>query len=102
MPEAIFRVAREYDVVRVRVTEEGQARVERLTAENRCLGCEAEHQAEAKVTCGQCATCYPASMRAIRNKQTTRSQLIRDGKMLPPTKGGRKPANKFTQELAEL
>lgn len=100
MSEVAFRVAKEWDVVRVRVTDEGQKRIDLLLPEGRCLGCEEKLQPGEQHKCGLHPTCYQAARRAINAKRVTRNQLIRDGKMLPPASGGRKPSNKFTRELA--
>jgi hypothetical protein len=101
MSEVAFRVAKEWDVVRVRVSDEGTRRVAKLLADGRCVACEEPIEAGEQVKCGQCATCYQAARRAIKAKKVSRSQLIRDGKMLAPRDGGRKPSNKFTRELSE-
>jgi hypothetical protein len=98
--ESVFRVVKEWDVVRVRVTEEGRKRIERLLAENRCLGCEEPFADGEKVCCGQCTTCYPASMKGIRNHKVSRNNLIREGKMLSPGPPGPKPKNNYTRELS--
>lgn len=101
MSEIAFRVAKEWDVVKVRITDAGQKRADLLLSQGRCLGCEEKLQDGEQVKCGQCATCYQAARRAINSKSVSRSELIREGKMLAPRQGGRKPSNKFTQELSE-
>lgn len=99
MAEAVFRVAKEFDVVKVKLTKDGRERVERLTAANACLGCERKLDEDERCTCGNCATCYNA---ILKLPKPTRVNLANEGKTLAPTKGGRRPANKFTQELAQL
>lgn len=101
MSEISFRVVKEWDVAKVRITESGQKRVDLLLSQGRCLGCEEKLQQGEQVKCGQCATCYQAARRAWQRKAISRNELIRDGKMLPPAQGGRKPSNKFTRELRE-
>lgn len=100
MPEVMYRVAREFDVVTVRVPEEVQREVDRLVAENRCLGCEKEFEADEKRSCGQCPTCFSASYRAINRGDVTRNQLIREGKLLKSGKPGPKPKNDYTRRLS--
>ena len=49
---------------------------------------------------GLCNACYRAFARYKKARKVTQSDLIREGKLLPISKGGRKPANSFTKELA--
>lgn len=93
---------REESIVAIRLDKEAQRRVEKLQANNQCLACEKELAADDNVRCGMCDTCYQAAIRAINQKKTSRRKLIEAGKMLPPARGGKKPTNKFTQELSEL
>lgn len=97
-------VIREAQVVMssVKVTSEGKARADRLSAEGKCLGCGEPIQADDQVRCGQCSTCYQRTLIAIGKGKIDRKTLIRQGKMLPATKGGRKPKNAYTRELSEL
>lgn len=99
MVEAVLHVAREFDVVKVKLTKQGAERVARLQAENKCLGCERDLIDDERVTCGQCTTCYNAAIVAIGKRRFSRTELIREGKMLAPTKGGRPPGNPFTKEM---
>jgi len=101
MPDVTIRVATEFDVVAIRLSKDATARVERLTTESKCLGCEQPFVDGERVTCGQCSTCYNAAHHAISKRRVTRISLIREGKMLPPGKGGRKPANDFTASLGK-
>jgi hypothetical protein len=100
MSEITFRVVREWDVARVRLTEEADERVRSLRAACKCLGCEEPIRPGETVKCGLHDTCYQAARRAIRSGRFTQNQLIRDGKMLAPTEGGRRPTNKFSKELS--
>ena len=100
MSEIAFRVVREWDVVKVRISDDGQRRIDELVAQNRCVGCEEKFADGEQPKCGLHATCYQAARRAINAKRVSRTQLIREGKMLPPAQSGRKPSNKFTRELA--
>lgn len=99
MSEAVFRVAREFDVVKVKLTKDGRERVERLQSAGCCLGCERKFEPDERVTCGNCTTCYNALLEVA---PSVRQQKANEGKTLAPGKGGRKPANKFTCELSEL
>lgn len=85
----------------IRLSEEATKRRDRLLAENRCLGCERKFRDKEIKRCGQCHCCYQAVLRKEEDDPKIREQLIREGKMLNPSEGGRKPASKFTQELAQ-
>ncbi len=100
MSDVWVRVAKEFDVIKVKVSKEGEKRLAILQQEGKCLGCERELEQGERITCGMCATCYNAALKAFKKKKVTRTQLIREGKMLPATDGGRRPVNKFTQELS--
>jgi hypothetical protein len=102
--EVMFSVPTEFCIVKVKVTKEGVDRTERLltTGEHgACLGCEVVFTADDVKRCGMCHTCYNGALYAITKKRTTRAALIKAGKMLPPSPGGRKPANAFTRSLTE-
>lgn len=94
-----FRVAKEFDVVKVRVSREGQERIARLQCEKKCLGCEEKFVEDERSRRGLCATCYGGVMNAVRKHGVSESELMREGKLLPPSKGGRKPRNAFTASL---
>jgi protein-arginine kinase activator protein McsA len=102
MPEVMYRVAREYDVVTVRITDQVKQRIDQLRLEGRCLGCQRQFEAGEKTCRGQCKTCYPNTARKIRDGKVNENQLIREGKLLPAGTGGRKPTNDYTRELAEM
>jgi polyferredoxin len=101
MSEISFRVVKEWDVAKVRITDAGQKRADLMLSQGRCLACEEKLQPDEQVKCGQCATCYQAARRAMQKNVISRNELIREGKMLAPAQGGRKPSNKFTKELRE-
>jgi len=100
MSEIAFRVVKEWDVVKVRITEEAKKRVDLLLSQKRCLGCGEKLTEGEQVKRGMHATCYQAARRAIRANRISESTLIREGKMLQPGVGGRKPSNDFTRELS--
>jgi len=93
-----FRVATEFNVVNVNVAEEVQQRVERLIAENRCLGCEEVIAEGTKVRLHQCETCYGATYRALLAGKKTREELMSLGKIAEMPKGP-KPKNDYTASL---
>lgn len=99
MSEIAFRVVKEWDVVRVKITEAVQQRIDLLVSQNRCLGCEEKHQPGVPAKCGQCPTCYQASRRAVKSGRVSLGELIKAGKRLVAI-AGRRPINKFTKELA--
>lgn len=101
MSEVIYE-SHEVVTVTVRMTKEGAERRDKLLAEGKCLGCERKLKEDDTVRLGLEDTCYQAALRAIKARKTTKSELIRNGKMLPRRKGGRPATNKFTQELAQL
>ena len=101
MTEVVLRESQEI-MTAVKLSAEGKERVEKLTADGRCLGCERKLESNEVVRCGQCSACYQAARNAIRRRKTDKKTLIRDGKMLPPGKGGRPAANPFSRQLSEL
>src|SRR5687768_16172939 len=67
-----------FEIVKIKITPEGQKRISKLLAKGEfgsCLGCEHEFTAEdieaGKRKCGQCETCYNGTLYAIRKKRTT-------------------------------
>lgn len=86
--------------MKVRITDDVQKRIDLLLSQNRCLGCEEKFIEGEKGKCGLHPACYQAARRAINARRFSRGGLIRDGKMLQPSQGGRKPSNKFTRELS--
>lgn len=106
MSEAVFRVAKEWDVVTIKLSKLAEEHRDKMLNQERCMGCERklERDDEGKlerVTCGLCVTCYNAVLRREQKNKRIRQELIREGRMLPATEGGRRPANEFTRQLAE-
>lgn len=101
MTEICFE-AMEPIVVKVRVTDSALKRRQQLSGEGKCIGCEEKITPPDVRRRGLCNACYQAARTAIRDKRITETQLVRDGKMLPPEKGGRPTTNKFTRELSEM
>lgn len=96
MADIEFRVATEFNVVKVRVSEEASKRIQVLQAACRCLGCERARIDDERFRRGLCDTCYGGVRNAIAKHRTTERDLMREGKLLAPLPGGRKPKNAFT------
>lgn len=99
MTEVAFRVVKEFDVVKVKLTKEAASRIAKLLAENKCVACECEHRDGDKVVCGCCSSCYQAQANAMRTGKKTLRELIRDGERLIPKSGGRKPGSKYAARI---
>lgn len=99
MAQVEFRVATEFNVVKVKVTNEAEERIKRLLAAGCCLGCEKSLATNERVRRGLCDTCYSGMRHAVKKRRTTENKLIAEGELLPPSPGGRKPANSFTEKL---
>lgn len=101
MSEVVYE-EREVVNVTVRMTKEGEERRDLLLAEGKCLGCKKKLTDDDVVRLGLCDTCYQGTRRKIRARKITKSQLIREGKMLGKGQQGRPASNDFTRELAQL
>lgn len=90
--------------VAVNVPTAVQKRRDDLIADGRCIACEEklvpDKNGKINVRRGQCVACYSATRRNLDKRRVTKSELVREGKLLTPTKGGRKPRNEFTKQLA--
>ena len=64
-----------------------------------CLGC-LQLLNDEKPISGLHPKCHRATLRAIAAGKTTRDERVREGKMLPRGKAGRKPSNPVTIELS--
>lgn len=84
----------------VKITEHVQKRVSECTAKRQCLGCQVTFGSSQKVVRGCCVTCYTAINRAIARGSVSEREMIKQGKLLPATRGGRRPTNPMSQELA--
>lgn len=93
-----FRVATEFNVVNVVVTEDVQKEVNRLKAEGRCLGCKEVIPNGDKVRLGQCSTCYSATYRAMKKGTKTFAELTELGQVASEPRGP-KPKNSYTKSL---
>lgn len=99
MNEVMFRVVKEFDVMKVNRTKAGQERVNRLTKENKCLACECSLLVDVKTVSGCCASCAQSQYYAIRRGKTTTVELIKHGERLPPQTPGRKPSSAYAARL---
>lgn len=86
-------------MVKVKVSDEAVKRRERLQGEGKCLGCETTIGSKPSRR-GLCPACYQAMLRATKGRTVTKTDLIREGKMLDRGRRGRPTNNKFTRELA--
>lgn len=94
-----FRVATEFNVVKVKVTDEGMQHIDKMTAAGCCLGCEEPLQPDDRPRRGLCSTCYAGVMHAVRKHGASEKSLMEKGRLLKAKPGGRKPKNKFTASL---
>lgn len=99
--DEIVYVERETVAVKVRISESIKKQRDERIENHECLGCEERFPREVKFVCGQCPKCYCASRRGINAHKVTEAELIREGKMLPPGKAGRRPSNPYTKMIAE-
>jgi hypothetical protein len=100
MLDVIFE-ERSVSMVAIRITSEGAARRDKLLADGKCLGCQEVTEADEQMRRGLCEACYSAFRRALAKKLVQERKLIKDGRVLAPGKGGRRPANAFTKSLSE-
>lgn len=94
-----FRVAKEWSIVKVKMTKAGTERKARLEAAGKCLACEIAFAENERKICGVHLSCDQTQRYAIRTGKTTLRELIRDGERLAATQGGRKPATKYAARL---
>lgn len=93
-----FRVATEFNVVDVVVSEDVQKEVDRLKGEGRCLGCRQPIPAGDKVRLGQCSTCYGGTYRALKKGIKKFADLLQLGVIAKEPRGP-KPKNEYTKSL---
>ncbi len=100
--DLVFQIARttEYIRMRVRLTKAGERHLKRCQDDRLCLGCERQLVEGEQVRRGLCATCYPAANAAIKRDESIEKELLKTGRLLLRSKGGRPAANEFTKKLA--
>jgi hypothetical protein len=86
-------------LVPIKVSPAGEQRIDKLQAECKCLGCEKKLAKDEQVRRGLCEGCYSAFRRAIR-AGADEKQLVKSGKVLNKSKGGRPATNPFTKALS--
>lgn len=99
--QAVLYEAIEVVAVAIRIPPSVEKHRDELIAQDRCIACEEKHKPGEQVRCGQCPACYSTSLRNIGRRVVTRNELVREGKMLTPTKGGRPAKNAFTKSLSQ-
>lgn len=95
-PETVEVIA-----VAIKVPAAAEKRRDELKAASKCLGCERKIEAGEQVRRGQCTACYTATMRNLKRRKVTRSELIREGRLLEKSPGGRPPQNSYTKHLSD-
>lgn len=100
MTEIFFQEAEPVAKV-VRVSDAVLAERNKLISEGKCIGCKCKHSDKTVVRRGLCDACYRAYLRYKGKRKVTQSDLIREGKLLPISKGGRKPSSSFTADLSQ-
>lgn len=100
-----FRVAREFDVVTIKRDSDAEEHIKKCKGKC-CLGCEEKFIEGQRTVRGLCLSCYNGVQHLIKSTKgkknaVTERGLLRDGRILPAAKGGRRRANKFIQSLAE-
>lgn len=71
--------------------------MKRKSTKTRCLVCTNKKQVR-----GLCGQCYAEARRAIRAAETTESELISQGLLLPTLQRGRPLQNKMRAAIAEM
>lgn len=99
MTEVVFRVVKEFDVVRVVLTKEGEQRIKLLSAEGKCLACERVLDASEKIVCGCCESCDQTQRYAMRKGFVTLNSLLKSGERKVAQTGGRKPKSDYAKKL---
>ena len=99
MAEFLYRVAKEFNVVTVRISKTNEQRMRGLLSAGKCLGCENTLVDGERVTRGLCATCYHGTLHAIKAGKTTEEDRLREGWILAASLGGRRPANQYLRDL---
>lgn len=86
--EVSMCVPTEFTVVKVRLTQEAAARVEKLLAEGKCLACGVElgtlNGKPERTVCGVHCSCDQTQRHAIRIGKETVASLIKRGERLAP------------------
>jgi protein-arginine kinase activator protein McsA len=95
----LFRVAKEFSVVTVRISKTNEQRMKELSEAGKCLGCEHKFVKDETVRRGLCIKCYRGTMHAIRVGKTSEEDRLREGRLKEASGGGRRPSNDYIKEL---
>lgn len=99
MPQMIVEET-EVRMVKISIDESVLKRRDGLIDNGQCIGCE-EPVDKKKARRGLCPACYQAAIRALKARRKTRTELIKQGKMLDRGQRGRPTTNKFVKEMSE-
>ncbi len=83
----------------VEVNKTAMRRIAKAVEEGLCCAC-MQPLGKGRVVRGLHMTCLKATYRAIAAGKCTEDERVQEGKMLSKTKGGRKPSNPVTVDLA--
>lgn len=84
----------------VEVRKPAKERLAKAEREHLCLACLEPLGDQAPIR-GCHPKCHRATLRAIADRKCTEAERMTEGKLLPATKGGRKPSNPVTKEMAK-
>lgn len=90
----------EVRIVKVNVPESVVKRRDELRSQGLCLGCENPAEQGKPHRRGLCPACYQAMLRALKSRAVTKTELIREGRMMDRSPG-RPVSNKFTRSLSQ-
>jgi protein-arginine kinase activator protein McsA len=88
-------------MVPIRIAPAVQAKRDQTVSEGKCLSCQGKHTKDEQVRRGLCEKCYQAFRRAINQQLADEKELLKEGRILPKSKGGRPISNPFTKSLQD-
>jgi hypothetical protein len=97
----VLHQERTITMVAIRLTADGQRRIDELASRGKCLGCEVSFTDDNKPIRGLCNACYQAAWRAVKQGKTTDQNLVKTGRMLKRISHGRPLSNPMSKQLAE-
>ena len=95
----VLRIATEFEVVKVNVSDAVLAKVESLLAQSKCLGCKEVIPVGGRRTKGLCGACYEAARQRIKRNASARTKMVKAGEMLGGDGRGRPCKNEFTKKM---
>jgi hypothetical protein len=99
MLKVVFRVAREFDVIEVKLTELVQKKLAAFAKEHKCLACERPIEKTERLICGCCVSCDQTQRYAMRKGKVTLEELLESGERAVKATSGRKPASDYAAKL---